>query len=128
MDVPSGPGGVDDLLVGLAIFIGLVLLLVLVPVVLVLAVAVAELLVLLLLLPLFVVLRAGRVARWPIEAWRGDGLVIAEAVRGWASSRSRMQEIADDIRLGRLRPASLPEADRDDVRLSNMRSNQVAAR
>jgi hypothetical protein len=99
LDVPSGLD-VDDLIIGLAIFVGLLLIAVLLPVVLVLAIVVAELLLLLLLLPVFVIMRAAFVARWPIEAWHGDRLVWSEAVRGWGSSRRRMLEVADGIRLG----------------------------
>lgn len=95
----SGDVG-DDLIIGLAIFVGLVLIVVFVPVVLVVAILVAELLLLLLLLPAFVVLRAGYVARWPIEVWRGDDLVHADAVRGWSASHGRMLAIADELRRG----------------------------
>lgn len=102
---------VDDLLIGLAILVVMLVLAIFVPIVFVLAIAVAELFLLFLLLPLFVVLRAGRVARWPIEAWHGDQLVHAEAVRGWSNSKARMYELDDDIRLGRLCPASLPDTD-----------------
>jgi hypothetical protein len=104
-EVPDVGGGADadDLLIGLAIFVGVLVLLVVVPFVAVLAVLVAELFLLLLLLPLFVVLRAATVARWPIEVWHGDHLVRAEAVRGWGSSHRRMVALADDVRLGLLR-------------------------
>ena len=73
---------------------------VLLPVVLILAIVVAEFLLLLLLLPIFVVMRAGYVARWPIEAWKGDKLVWFDAVRGWGASQRRMLEVADGVRLG----------------------------
>ena len=95
-------GSPDDLFIGLAIFIGVLVVIVVVPFVAVLAILVAEALLLLLLLPLFVVLRATFVARWPIEAWKGRELVHAEAVRGWGSSHRRMLEVAEDIRAGRL--------------------------
>lgn len=98
----SDVGSVDDLLIGLAIFVGVVVLIVVVPFVAVLAILVAEVLLLLLLLPLFVVLRATFVARWPIEVWNEDVLIHAEAVRGWGSSHRRMLELADDVRAGRL--------------------------
>jgi hypothetical protein len=102
VDAADIGGSADDLLIGLAIFVGVLLLIVLVPFIAVLALLVAELLVLLLLLPFFVVLRAAAVARWPIEAWSGDKLVRAEAVRGWGSSHRRMLALVDDIRRGRL--------------------------
>lgn len=111
VNLPDSADIGDDWVIGLAIFVAILLVLVFVPLVLVLAVAVAELLALFLLFPLFIALRAGRVARWPIEAWQGDQLVLAEAIRGWGSSRLRMHELADDIRLGRFRPASLPDDD-----------------
>lgn len=93
-------GGVDDIVAALVVFIVLVLVVVFVPIVAVLTLLVAELLILLLLLPLFVVLRATFVARWPIEVWQGERLVHAEAVRGWSDSHRRMIELADGIRLG----------------------------
>jgi len=89
-----------DFVVGLIIFVVVLGVLVFLPIVFVLAIFVAELFVLLLLLPVFILLRAGFVARWPTEAWRGDSLIHAEAVRGWGRSRQRMQEIVDGIRLG----------------------------
>ncbi|MCL8251061.1 hypothetical protein AERO_06675 [Aeromicrobium fastidiosum] len=105
----AGGGSPDDLLIGLAIFVGVIVLVVVVPFIAVLAIMVAELLLLLLLLPLFVLLRAAAVARWPVEAWRADRLVLAEAVRGWRTSHRRMLELADDIRGGRLaRPGESP--------------------
>jgi hypothetical protein len=100
IDLPVDGGVGDDLLVGLAIFVGLIVILVVVPFVAVLAILVGEMLLLLLLLPLFVALRATFVARWPIEVWRGDTLVHAEAVRGWGSSERRMREIEDGIGRG----------------------------
>jgi hypothetical protein len=101
VDFSGGDFSPDDLVIGLAIFVGMVIVVVLVPFVAVLAIVVAEIFVLLLLLPLFVVLRAAFVARWPIETWRGDQLVHAEAVRGWSDSHRRMVEIVDGIRLGK---------------------------
>ncbi|MCW2769837.1 MAG: hypothetical protein JWR27_1270 [Aeromicrobium sp.] len=112
IDFPGGGDLGDDLLIGLAIFIGLIVLAVALPVVLVLAVLVTELLLVLLLLPLFIVLRAGYVARWPIEVWRGDRLVHTEAVRGWSVSRRRMVELSEDLRLGKEpAPARRPHTD-----------------
>jgi hypothetical protein len=101
-DVADVGDSADDLLIGLMIFVGVLLLIVVVPFIAVLAVLVAELFLLLLLLPLFVTLRAASVARWPVEAWRGERLVHAEAIRGWSRSHRRMLELAEDIRLGRL--------------------------
>lgn len=98
-DIP-GDGIADDLFIGLAIFVGVLVLAVVLPVVLVLAIVVAEFLLLLLLLPVFVIMRAAFVARWPIEAWQGDRLVWFDAVRGWGTSRRRMLDVADGIRLG----------------------------
>lgn len=51
-------------------------------------------------LPVVIVLRAARVRRWPIQAWRGGELVHAEAVRGWTRSAERMTEMAEGIRRG----------------------------
>lgn len=99
-DGSPGIAGADDLVIALVVFIVMLLVLLFAPIVVVLAIFVAELMLLLLLLPLFVVLRAAFVARWPIEAWHGDNLVHAEAVRGWGSSHRRMVELADNVRLG----------------------------
>lgn len=99
-DGGSGIDGGDDLVIGLVVFIMMLLVVLFAPVVAVLAIFVAELMLLLLFLPLFVVLRAAFVARWPIEAWHGKKLVHAEAVRGWGTSHRRMVELADNVRLG----------------------------
>ena len=108
MDVADPTFGVDDLMIGIAIFVVVLLIVVVAPVVIVMAVLVAELLLLLLLLPLFVVLRMMRVGRWPIEVWSdragGSRLVHAEAVRGWRPSRERMRALSQALRTGGFPP------------------------
>ncbi len=99
LDVPSGLDA-DDLIIGMAIFVAMVVMVFVLPLAVVLMVFVAEVFLLVLLLPLFVILRAGFVARWPIEAWKGDNLMWFGAVRGWGASRRRMLDVADGIRLG----------------------------
>lgn len=101
----------DDLVAALVIFVVVVVVVVFFPVILVLAVFVAELFLLLLLLPIFVLLRALFVARWPLEAWSGDVLVHAEAVRGWGDSVRRMHEIGDEIRRGNLQAPGESQAE-----------------
>lgn len=100
LDVPMLDA--DDLVAALVIFVVVVVVVVFFPVILVLAVFAAELFLLFLLLPIFILLRALFVARWPIEAWRGDVLAHSEAVRGWGDSHRRMLELADGIRRGDL--------------------------
>lgn len=99
-DFPDVSDVGDDLLIGLAIFVIAILVAVFFPIVIVLAVFAAEFFLLLLLLPVFVILRAGFVARWPIEVWRGERLQYVEAVRGWGESHRRMLAMVDGIRLG----------------------------
>ncbi len=101
-DVVDAPldavGGVDDLAVAVVAVVALVIVLVVAPVVLVVAIAGLELLLLVTLLPAFLLLRWARVLRWPIDVWTDDRLVHEEAVRGWAASHRRLQELAEQVR------------------------------
>lgn len=101
----------DDLVIGLVLLVGFLLLLIFLPIVLVLVIAVAELFLLLFLLPAFLLLRAFKVGRWPVEVWYSNELEHTEAVRGWGASKQRMIELADDVRFGRRRPASRSTGD-----------------
>ena len=103
LDVADGGPDVDDLLIGLAIFVVVLVVVVVAPFLIVGAILALELVLLFVLLPLFVLLRVVRVGRWPLEVWHvGERtrLVHGEAVRGWGRSRLRMAQIEDELRLG----------------------------
>lgn len=52
-------------------------------------------------------------APWVIEVHRsGDGLVHCEAVRGWAASRERIEQIGEALRTGVRDPSSTPTGHR----------------
>ncbi|MFC6695773.1 hypothetical protein [Nocardioides daphniae] len=111
-DFPGGDfGGADDLL-GVVLVVVLVLLLL--PILAFALVVALEVMLLLLLLPFYVVARMVLGVHWEIEVRLRTGLiwpvVHTEKVPGWGESGLRINELATEIRDGRVvMPATVEE-------------------
>lgn len=94
-----GASGPDEL-IGLVLIVVVLALLIVAPWILAGAFLIVEVLVVVLLLPLFLLLRASRLARWPVAVRQGRTFVWEESVRGWRGSGHRIREIAEAITRG----------------------------
>jgi len=112
----SGPdwapdvGGLGDDPVSAVLFllVALVLAVILLPAVLLAIGVVIEMALLLALLPLAVLVRVLFGAPWEVEVRLVSGgvwpVLHTEKVKGWSASGQRIAELAEQIRLGRVRP------------------------
>ena len=101
-DFPVGLG--DD---PISLIVGLIFLIILLPFLVVAAIAGLELLLLLLVLPFALVGRVFLGRHWTVEVRRGFRPYWEGEAGDWQASGVRIQEVANEIRFGRLPPHTL---------------------